>query len=63
MEVPGDVRLITGEAVLLRDTGSGVSGLFWIDSDAHTWRNGLHKTKLKLNFRNIVNEMSAGSEG
>ena len=63
VEVPGDVRLITGEAVLLRDTGSGVSGLFWIDSDTHTWRNGLHKTKLKLNFRNIVNEMSAGSEG
>ncbi len=62
VEVDGDVRLITGEAILLRDTGSGVSGLFWIDSDAHTWRNGLHKTKLKLNFRNIVNEMSAGSE-
>lgn len=62
VEVDGDVRLITGEAILLRDTGSGVSGLFWIDSDTHTWRNGLHKTKLKLNFRNIVNEMSAGSE-
>lgn len=63
VEVPGDIRLITGEAVLLRDTGSGVSGLFWIDSDTHTWKNGLHKTKLKLNFQNIVNEMSAGSEG
>ena len=40
VETLGDPRLITGEAVLLRDTGSGVSGLFWIDGDTHTWKNG-----------------------
>lgn len=53
--------LITGEAVLLRDTGSGVSGLFWVDGDAHTWKNGLHTGKFKLNFRSLMNTASAGS--
>lgn len=53
--------LITGEAVVLRDTGSGVSGLFWVDSDVHTWKNGLHTGKFKLNFRSLMNTASAGS--
>ncbi len=29
------MELICGEAVILRDTGSGVSGLFWVDGDTH----------------------------
>lgn len=53
--------LITGEAVALRDTGSGASGLFWVDSDTHTWKNGLHTGKFKLNFRSLMNTASAGS--
>ena len=56
------MELITGAAVLLRDTGSGVSGLFWVDGDTHTWKNGLHLGKFKLNFRNLMTEASAGSE-
>lgn len=62
METLGDPRLIAGEAVRLRDTGSGVSGLFWIDADAHTWKNGQYFCKLTLNFRNLLDETSAGSE-
>ena len=48
--------------MLLRDTGSGVSGLFWIDADTHTWKNGQYFCKLTLNFRNLLDETSAGSE-
>lgn len=62
VETLGDPRLITGEAVILRDTGSGVSGLFWIDADTHTWKNGQYFCKLTLNFRNLLDETSAGSE-
>lgn len=62
VQCQGDARLITGEAVELRDTGSGVSGLFWIDADSHCWRNGVYTTKLTLNFRNLMNETKAGSE-
>lgn len=61
VETLGDPRLITGAAVLLRDTGSGVSGLFWIDSDTHTWKNGQYYCKLTLNFRNLVDDTRAGS--
>ena len=48
------LELIAGSAVLLRDTGSGVSGLFWVDTDTHTWKNGQHLGKFTLNFRNIM---------
>lgn len=54
--------LITGEAVLLRDTGGGVSGLFWVDGDTHAWKNGQHTGKFKLNFRSVMNSASAGQE-
>lgn len=56
------VSLITGEAVILRDTGSGVSGLFWVDGDTHSWKNKIHTGKFKLNFRNLMNSGSAGQE-
>ncbi len=56
------LSLITGEAVILQDTGSGVSGLFWVDGDTHTWKNGNHYGKFTLNFRNIMDETTAGRE-
>lgn len=61
VETLGDPWLITGGAVLLKDTSSGVSGLFWIDSDTHTWKNGQYYCKLTLNFRNLVDDTRAGS--
>lgn len=62
VETLGDPRLISGEAVRLRDTGSGVSGLFWIDADTHTWKNGQYFCKVTLNFRNLLDDTSAGSD-
>lgn len=62
VETLGDTRLISGNAVKLRDTGSGVSGLFWIESDTHTWKNKQYLTKIKLNFRNLADDSAAGSE-
>ncbi len=56
------LTLKAGEAVTLRDTGSGVSGLFWIDADTHTWKNGNHYGKFKLNLRNIMQDTTAGRE-
>ena len=62
VETLGDTRLISGNAVELRDTGSGVSGLFWIETDTHTWKNKQYFTKVKLNFRNLMDSTTAGSE-
>ncbi len=58
----GDNSLITGEAVRVQLSTAGVVGLFWIESDLHTWVNGRYTTKLKLNFRNIMTEVNSGTD-
>ena len=58
----GDASLVTGNAVILRENVTGVAGLFWIDSDTHTWKNGQYFCKLKLNFRNIMQTVEGGKE-
>lgn len=58
----GDPNYITGNAVVMKDNITGLSGLFWIDSDTHSWKNGLYQNKLTLNFRNLMDEKDAGTE-
>lgn len=62
VDVLGDVRLVTGEAVALVDAFTGKAGRFWIDADTHTWKSHQHFTKLDLNFRSMMDEQEAGSE-
>lgn len=62
VECLGHPSLITGNAVVLRDNTTGAAGLCWIDSDVHTFKNGLYFCKLSLNFRNLMNETEAGRE-
>ena len=58
----GDLRCITGNAVIVREPYTGLDGLFWIDGDTHTWKNGQYYNKLTLNFRKLMDEQSSGSE-
>lgn len=62
VDVLGDVRLVTGEAVYLTDTVTGITGLFWIDADTHVWSNGIYRTNLTLNFKKLVNDTDIGEE-
>jgi len=57
----GNVANITGGAVVVREPYTGLYGLFYIESDVHTWKNGLYLNKLVLNFKNIMDEKEAGS--
>lgn len=57
----GNPSLIAGNCVVLREPVTGLYGLFWIDSDTHTWKNGIYQNKLVLNFRNLMDEAEAGS--
>ena len=57
----GNHECITGNAVVLEEPYTGLCGLFWIDSDIHTWKNGLYLNKLTLNFRRMMDEQEAGS--
>lgn len=56
VEVLGNIQCITGRAVKVKDTATGLTGLFYIDSDTHTWSNGQYIMKLTLNFKNIMDE-------
>ena len=58
----GDTTCITGYGVQVKDTYTGLVGLFYIDSDTHTWEGGNYTIDLELNFKNIMNEVSAGQD-
>lgn len=58
----GDTTCITGYGVQIKDSHTGLVGLFYIDSDSHTWEGGNYTIDLQLNFKNIMNEVSAGQE-
>lgn len=57
----GDVRCITGNMAVIHEPVTGLYGAYHIDSDTHTWKNGLHTMKLQLNFDAVMDEKEAGS--
>lgn len=58
----GDYTCITGRAVTVKDSYTGLKGLFYIDSDVHSWENGVYSIELGLNFQNIMNEMDKSEQ-
>ncbi len=58
----GDLRLITGNTVVVEEPVTGINGLFWILSDSHTWRKGIYQTKLTLSLEGLMDRQTAGSE-
>lgn len=58
----GDTTCITGYGVQVKDSHTGLVGLFYIDSDSHTWEGGKYTIDLELNFKNIMDEVSAGQD-
>lgn len=62
VNVLGDMSLLTGETVVVREAKTGLTGVFWIDADTHTWKRKNYYTKLTLNCRNVMATANAGSE-
>ncbi|WP_315168671.1 NlpC/P60 family protein [Metaclostridioides mangenotii] len=58
----GDTSCITGYGVEVKDTYTGLVGLFYIDSDKHTWTPGDYSIDLELNFQNIMDEHFDGQD-
>lgn len=56
----GDLRCVTGGAVMLEESYTGLYGLFYIEGDTHTWKNGLYFNKLTLNLKAVMDEKEAG---
>ena len=53
--IPGDYRLVAGYSVIISD--ANFDGQFWIKSDVHSFKNGVHETKLTLDFENLTDEV------
>ncbi|MEA4955754.1 MAG: hypothetical protein VB096_09640 [Pseudoflavonifractor sp.] len=62
VEAVGNPDLISGSGVIVREPVTGLWGKFWILSDSHTWKNGVYRTKLTLDFRNLMDKADAGSD-
>lgn len=57
----GNIANITGSTVVVKEPYTGVYGLFFIENDVHTWKNGQYYNKLVINFRNIMDEQTVGT--
>ncbi|MGO0985940.1 C40 family peptidase [Clostridioides difficile] len=58
----GDTSCVTGRGVKVKDSYTKLVGLFYIDTDKHTWQNGDYQIELELNFQNIMDEKSVGQD-
>jgi hypothetical protein len=56
----GNIRCITGNGIIVQEPYTKLFGLFYIDSDTHTWKNGIYTNNLTLNFRNMMDENEVG---
>lgn len=54
IEALGNVECIAGFGVKVKDSITGLTGVFWIDSDSHTWQDGVHTMTLELAFKNLM---------
>jgi uncharacterized protein YrzB (UPF0473 family) len=58
---PDTYDMIAGNAVQIKESFTGLTGLFYIDADTHTFQNGQHTISLTLNFQNVMDEQQADS--
>ncbi|MDF2842467.1 MAG: hypothetical protein K0R00_893 [Herbinix sp.] len=54
IEALGNIYCISGYGVRIKDAATGLTGIFWIESDSHTWENGNYTMSLDLAFKNIM---------
>lgn len=57
--VLGNTDCITGNAVQVKEPYTGLVGLFYIDTDTHTWQDGQYTMDLGLSFQNVMDEKEA----
>lgn len=57
----GNSTFTTGKAVIVETPGTFLKGKYYIDSDTHTWKNGIYTNKLALNLKSIMDECEDGS--
>ena len=53
---------VTGSGAIVRDSSTGLSGLVWIDSDTHTWSNGVATMSLTVTLKQMMDTIEADEE-
>lgn len=56
IESIGYIQCVAGYSVKIEDKASGLTGKFYIESDKHTWKDGIHTMSLTLKFLNELEE-------
>lgn len=50
---------VTGVGAIVKDSATGLKGLVWIDSDVHTWTNGVATMTLTVTLKALMDEKKA----
>lgn len=58
IECIGYVGCVTGKAVKIKDSATGLTGKFYVEADSHEWKNGVHTMKLTLTLTNSMDTVS-----
>lgn len=45
---------VTGAGAIIRDRATGLNGIVWIDSDTHTWTNGVATMNLSVTLKQVM---------
>lgn len=59
LELIGYTECVTGKCVNIKDENSGLIGKFYVDSDTHTWKDGVHTMKISLTLKNSMDTQGA----
>lgn len=58
IESIGYIQCIAGYSVIIQDAETKLKGKFYIESDKHTWKDGVHTMQLTLKFSNELEEVT-----
>ena len=50
------MKALTGNGIYVKDSASGLTGLFWINADTHKWEKGVHTMTLTLEFKKAMDK-------
>lgn len=62
IRVKGDVDLVTGNAVIVKEPFTGLNGKFYIESDTHTWEDNKHMCELELAYKNVMADVETAEK-
>lgn len=62
LEAIGDIRCISGKAIMIKDSATGLIGKYYISHDEHTFQGGVHQMSLDLEFSNIMETVKDDTE-